>query len=608
MEANNDAESLKKHAIMTILFEILDCLRRTTNEDVTPSSPSTTTANLNDNDVKILLSRLQDVATPMETMNVIAPCIFRNTTDNSPTLNSTDALQILGFLVSSPIDVVVTSQQEQQRPQYLLASSKVIKTELQKYLIPASSLSSVSTDLMVDTESHSDDTLYISNELIHVLVHQACTGLDVEVSQNCHDAILALFQIPKILTTSSIRSLTLEGIVTIWSNAIHSVTNKEKEKKVRSEYGTICVRCTTLIVDIILLNDTRTMEKLFLEIPPTDPSNVGNLLCSLLTDLPDDDPLLQVSIYDVLLQLASERPYHSIRTQWLFQDAFVQPLLRKVGISSSLGDEISEPDLYLGASALRILIAICSMLMDAATRNDADAVTIGDTLIRDLHMALRNFEMNGNEMDRLSYIDAISSLASTSPAAMNMVLDDPITCEAWLRLSVAHPKIKAAILVSIAKVLDHPNALSDGSTKNIPHISNEICMKLYSSLGRVNSNGSGFGTSDTTDVLLKLVQSPIPEIRFGVYSVFESIAKYSMGGQVLMTNTNFYSNFLTQRDTIETTYEGRILKYNIVQALHENSTLRQLLANDIVTQLEQYLSQGPHYRKPLQWEVMTMEQ
>ena len=572
-------------------------------------------------------SRLLEVAIPQETMNIIVPHLFQNPSDSensrnptstdtktkTPSFNSVDALQILGFLVSSHIDIIETSQQEQQRPLFLIAASKGIKNELYKRLAIPSPISTT-LNLVTSESTPSDVALYVSNELIRVLVHQACTGLDMEVSQNCHDSILLLFQYTKA-SSSSIRSLTLEGIVSVWLNAITSVVDETKKKSVRSEFGTICVRCTTLIVDIILLNDTRTMELLFLEATPTDPFHVGNILCSLLTDLPDDDTLLQISIYDALCKLASERPNHPIRTQWLFQDAFIQPLLRKVGVgSSSLGDESHEPDAYLGSSALNILIAISSMLTDASIGNETEVFIIGETLIRDLHTALRNFEITGNDLERLSYIDAISSLASTSPAALHMILDDPITCEGWLLLNVAQPKIKAAILVSIANVLDHPKAISDGRASYTPllssstTVSNETCMKLFSTLGRVNGRSSGYYHSDTTELLLKLVQSPIHEIRFGVYRLFEAISKYSMGGQVLMTNINFYTNFLTQRDTIETTYEGRILKFNIVQALHANGSLKQLLSNDVITQLEQYLSQGPHYRKALQWEVMTMEQ
>ena len=608
----------KELEILTILSEIRNYL-------LTETSSLNSTSNRDEIKSTTFRSRLLEVATPQETMNIIVPHLFQNPSDSensrnptstdtkTPSFNSVDALQILGFLVSSHIDIIETSQQEQQRPLFLIAASKGIKNELYKRLAIPSPISTT-LNLVTSESTPSDVALYVSNELIRVLVHQACTGLDMEVSQNCHDSILLLFQYTKA-SSSSIRSLTLEGIVSVWLNAITSVVDETKKKSVRSEFGTICVRCTTLIVDIILLNDTRTMELLFLEATPTDPFHVGNILCSLLTDLPDDDTLLQISIYDVLCKLASERPNHPIRTQWLFQDAFIQPLLRKVGVgSSSLGDESHEPDAYLGSSALNILIAISSMLTDASIGNETEVFIIGETLIRDLHTALRNFEITGNDLERLSYIDAISSLASTSPAALHMILDDPITCEGWLLLNVAQPKIKAAILVSIANVLDHPKAISDGRASYTPllssstTVSNETCMKLFSTLGRVNGRSSGYNHSDTTELLLKLVQSPIHEIRFGVYRLFEAISKYSMGGQVLMTNINFYTNFLTQRDTIETTYEGRILKFNIVQALHANGSLKQLLSNDVITQLEQYLSQGPHYRKALQWEVMTMEQ
>jgi hypothetical protein len=625
-EANLNCASPKELAITTILCEIRDYLLTTSDTTLASKNHLTEPSNRTDSSIALLRSRLLDIATPQETMNIIVPYLFQNhsttgsiadTTTTTPLLTNVDALQILGFLVSSHMDIIETTQEEPQRPQFLIAASKMIYKELQQRLVvtvPVVLPQSSSSQSLIETESTpSDVPFHISKELVHVLIHQACTGLDVEVSQNCHDSILLLFQSPKIAPSSSLRSLVLEGIVTIWSDAISSVTDKMKTKQERSEFGTICVRCTTLIVDIILLNDSRILEMLLLEASSTDHVHVGTLLCSLLTDLPDDDPLLQISIYDVLYKLAAERPHHPIRTQWLFQDEFIQPLLRQVGVGNDAGGD-NEPDLYLGSSALRILIGICStLIVDTSIGESNDAVTMGDVLIRDLHMALRSFEMNGNELERLAYIDAISSLASTSSAALNMVLDDPVTCEGWLRLNVAQPKIKAAILVSMANVLDRPNATSDGDVNGtLPHssstVSNELCMKLFSSLGRVNGTSSGVNHTDTTELLLKMVQSPIPEIRFGAYRFFEAISKYSMGGQVLMTNTNFYSNFLIRRDTIETTYEGRILKFKIVQALHDNFTLKQLLSNDIVSQLEQYLSQGPHYRKPLQWDVMTMEQ
>jgi hypothetical protein len=284
----------------------------------------------------------------------------------------------------------------------------VIKRELQKNHLKATK----EGDSTLDSNS-----LHIMNELIHVLIHQACTGLDIEVSQNCHDSILLIFRSSTVVATPILTG-TLEEILSVWSHSIDTATTDitsdtttKTKQQARNDYGTICVRCTALIVDIILLNDDCTMQLLFGSTNP-DSDLVQNLLHTLLTDLTGDDPLLQISIYDLLFKLASERPYHSMRSQLLIHDSFLQPLLRKVGVSGSE----NEPDLLLSGSAFRILIAICAMLNDSSLSNNVGVVTsIGDGFIRDLHGALRSFEVGGssNEIERLSYIDAISSCRQT---------------------------------------------------------------------------------------------------------------------------------------------------------------------------------------------------
>ena len=53
---------------------------------------------------------------------------------------------------------------------------------------------------------------------------------------------------------------------------------------------------------------------------------------------------------------------------------------------------------------------------------------------------------------------------------------------------------------------------------------------------------------------------------------------------------------------LEKVKEGREAKYAVVQAVLA-SPVSGLLAEEIVRQLEQYVAQGPHYRKPLNWDV-----
>ena len=127
-----------------------------------------------------------------------------------------------------------------------------------------------------------------------------------------------------------------------------------------------------------------------------------------------------------------------------------------------------------------------------------------------------------------------------------------------------------------------------------------MCMKLFATISAANGN------LNATELLLRFVQSPIHEIRFGTYRLFCAISKYGIGGQILMTQLSFYNDFLIQRN--EVTYEGRILKYQLVETIRNNPTLQSLLSNEILSQLDDYIIKGPHYTEVLAWDVMTAQQ
>jgi Proteasome non-ATPase 26S subunit len=580
--ANNAISTdINTHELMTLLVELRDHLTlATTNE--TKNTKNTTD----------FRARLLAVATPQQSMNEIIPFLFptRDSSNTNTTLSYEDAWQLLGFLVSSKVDIV------SEQPQFLIAASKAMKSEIQK--------------LRLSHDETAASEFVMSSELIDVLLHQACTGMNVEVSQNCHESLVLLCQL--LPTTHAVISSILSGIVTTWSTAIAVVnmnssgnTNTDITKKQRSDASTICVRCAALIVDIAVWND-QTMQA-------TIDVSALDLMMQLFKNA-SNDPLLQISLLDLFNTLALTRPTHRVRAQWFLKEAVIRTFLNLAGVG---GDA---PDPFLGGPVVLVLASICGSWTNVADGNDTDHVVVRDDLIRDLHSALRNFDTSGGELDRLNYIDAVSSLASTSSTAMTMVLDDPMTRDGWLSLSVAQPKIKSAILVSIAHVLesnveteptqtDFGMATSIVSSSSPPFsVTKELCMKLFSSLGLVNG-GSSNHPKNTTELLLNLVRSPLPEIRLGVYRLFQVVAKYSTGGQVLLSHSKFY-DFLIQRDHeyAETTYEGRVMKYSIVQAIYNNTTLQQLLSNEIKTNLERCIAQGPHYKQVLHWEVMTAEQ
>lgn len=142
-----------------------------------------------------------------------------------------------------------------------------------------------------------------------------------------------------------------------------------------------------------------------------------------------------------------------------------------------------------------------------------------------------------------------------------------------------------------------PEVDSVGDIIEVPPISNELGMKLFAMLGTVNG-------PESTEILLSLVRSPLPETRLGAYCLLEAVAKLPMGGQLLFTHGRFYE-FLIGRE-IEGTKEGREAKYAVVQAVL-GSEVKVLLADEIVRELEKYIAQGQHYAKVLSWDVAEQE-
>jgi hypothetical protein len=472
-------------------------------------------------------------------MKTLAPLLFRDSSRHlSDELSGQEALQVLCFLVAL------------DEPVYLKAASKAVKEE---------ALRSTSA-----TSAQSPSEVHVSPQLTVVVISQFSTGKDVEVAQNSVEALTACCKIlgPAFAETA------LRGIVTAWNQTVSLLSTN------RPEASTICVRCAVAVVEIAVLQDAAMNAAIS--------SSAMELFMRMLTD--ESDPLLQMSMLDLLEKLTSTRPMHEERVHYLFTDAVLNPVLGLAG-----GLERGEPDPILGGPALRVVAALCKLgQRDSALFGLSD----GD-LVRAFHRALHSFKVSG-ELDRLAYVDAVSSFASSSEAALNLVLDDRVTRDDWLSLSVAQPKLKSSILVSVARVLDPaPEVDALGDVLEAPRISNQMGMKLFSMLGTVNG-------PESTEMLLTLTRSPLPETRLGAYSLLEAVAKLPTGGQVLFTHGGFYE-FLIGRQ-VEQTMEGREAKFAIVQAVLA-SEVKGLLADEIVRELEKYIAQGPHYAKVLSWEV-----
>lgn len=479
--------------------------------------------------LKQTIATLDNQHGPLVVMQTLAPFLFLQGDDE--TLSAQDALSLLGFLVQS------------NPSNYLKPASSAIRDEAVRLTTSA-------------------DPMHVSPELMKAMIDQI-TSADVQAASNTTDAVVACCQ--KI--GLSFAEPALLAIANIWQDALRRMSNE------KATASTVAIRCASAVMNLVSLDEQ--MMKLGVD------GGALRLVIDMLKE--EQDPLLQMSVLDLIEKMAQTRPIHHALAMWLFSQDVLTPLLELAG-----GTEGEEPDPILGGPALRVIAALCKLTLVDSRVFEAEGL-----LLTGFHRALHNFEGSG-ELDRLAMIDAISSFAGASPDALTLVLNDPVTREGWLALNVSQSKLKAAILVSVAHVINQPF----GNQQHQENASwNADLLKLYSLVGRTNNQ-------ESTTMLLNFGKSPLPEIRLGCYTLLEAVAKLPTGGQALLSTAGFI-DFLLSREG-EKTKEGREGRFAIVKAIN-NSPVKGLLANDIVKKIETHVAQGPHYVKTIPWELATEE-
>lgn len=475
--------------------------------------------------LKYTVARLEQVAQASVVMHILAPFLFQNTTlENN--FSAHEALKILGFLVQTNPSL------------YLKPASQAIRDEAQRLVTSA-------------------DPMVVSPELMTAMINQI-QGKDVQAASNATEAVVACCH----KLGMSFAEPALVAIVQNWNSALSRMSFD------KASASTVAIRCASAVGDLVAI-DEQTMKlsrqrgwlKLFLDMLKYE-----------------EDPLLQLSVLEIVENMVQRRPTHHEMANWLFSHDVLMPLLQLAG-----GIE-EEPDPILGGNALRVVAALCKL-----SQLDARVFAAESSLLTGFHRALHNFEGSG-EIDRLAMIDAISSFAGASSDALALVSNDPVTRDGWLSLNVSQSKLKAAILVSVARVLYPPP-----EQQHEHRHSNADLIKLYALVGSTNNQ-------ESTTMLLDFGKSPMPELRLGAYTLLEAVARLPTGGQVLLSTADFI-DFLLSREN-EKTKEGREARFAIVQAINE-SPVKALLADEITKRIEQHVSQGPHYVKSIPWELAT---
>jgi hypothetical protein len=486
--------------------------------------------------VKPLVAELRKTSNPYYTMGMLAPNLFLGEAGEPLQISREDSLSVVTLLASA-MDTLT----------YLKPASRAIKSF---------------AELM--TKSTTEHVVIVSDDLLSVLVSQL-SGTDVEVSDNASATMVACCQ--TLGAPFADRSVCSTGDA--WRKAWGRTED-------RQEATTICVRCASAVVEIACLGDAEMQSAI--------DSGSMDLIINMMDDT--SDPLLQMSTMDLVEKLARTLPMNITRAKWLFSESVLHPLLQMAGAQG-------DADPMLGGPALRLLSSFCQL-----AHRDASLFGLGgNELLTGFHHALRNFNASG-ELDRLAIVDAISSFASASPDALEVVLDDSTIRESWLSLNVAQPKLKSAILVSVALVINPvPEKDANGDSVAAVHPSSALSMRLYSTLGLVNGR-------DATQRVLSLAKSPLVEERLGAYTLLTAVAKTGTGAQVLLSSDGFFDFLITREN--ESTKEGKEAKFEVIQAI-ANSSARGLLADNIVETLDKIIKQGPYYVKCEQWDVMTAE-
>jgi hypothetical protein len=206
-------------------------------------------------------------------------------------------------------------------------------------------------------------------------------------------------------------------------------------------------------------------------------------------------------------------------------------------------------------------------------------------ILHGFHFALHVFTHHVySEVDKIALIDAISSFASTSSHALNLILDDETLRNSWLNLSQAtQTKFKCVIIGSISIVVE---AMSSSSSSP----SHSDIIKLYSSLGAANNS------MDPNQLFMSFIKSPFVEIRLCAYKLLYDIINNSknLGAQLLLFSDS-NSNSMQERSSTsgsmerivdiiihrenEPCKEGKEMKYDIIQLIVETRQILNVLGS-----------------------------
>lgn len=298
----------------------------------------------------------------------------------------------------------------------------------------------------------------------------------------------------------------------------------------------------------------------------------------------DEDPLMQMSLLELLEQHCTRNPTSSDECSFLLLWMNSNHLLNKVLLHMVGFPNLKEMHPFCAGAALRLL----GMMMATST-SDNDVVMEGaeDMNKSFVDILIHYGRLMNGEVEKIGYIDGMTTWIS-SCENLKLVMENDELMEEWLSLRRGSSKLKAVVINSVAKVL-LSDLVADGDDEE--KTSDDLKMKLYKSIGTVNDVGSNH---DSTEIIMTYVKGQVGELRFAAYDLLTAVANLNKakGAHVLMNFGGFYE-FLINRNQ-ETVKEGKELKFALVKAIWD-SEVKGLLADNIVKVIAKVVSDGPYF-------------
>eukprot|EP00531_Pseudo-nitzschia_arenysensis_P018269 CAMPEP_0116121864 /NCGR_PEP_ID=MMETSP0329-20121206/3918_1 /TAXON_ID=697910 /ORGANISM="Pseudo-nitzschia arenysensis, Strain B593" /LENGTH=566 /DNA_ID=CAMNT_0003615693 /DNA_START=1412 /DNA_END=3112 /DNA_ORIENTATION=- len=210
------------------------------------------------------------------------------------------------------------------------------------------------------------------------------------------------------------------------------------------------------------------------------------------------------------------------------------------------------------------------------------------------------------DTERLPLVNALSTVAMSSETGLSSILSKESLRRSWWDTDrIAQPKLKAAILVSIAQALPVVEA-SFGPTR---------ALELYRLVGEDHHRGRiGDPMTTTTDWLLsKMATSPLIEVKIASMALLAAALRIENACLALIGFSDRKSHSalidLLLSPKREATLHAQSARYDLLTAFFEALKAHPSLEEKplFLKKLNEKLSLGPHGQKPLQYGADEME-